>query len=385
MRIKYKPVPRPAPRNPPTRFNIQVNVRVRPTQAGIADKDPEHRYLKESPKLLASFDDNKVIFANRYSGAITDIFKYPNLVFDDEADQQKVYDEMMPFFLSRFMFGYNVNFLCYGQTGSGKTHTAIGPRGTFSKTTISAEIQAEFGMFPRAALYIYEQAQKRGNVVTVSMCQDYFKQLTDVLSEKPVTINPNTSELYGLSEVIVDSAEKMLHIASIIEYKRITSATDMNETSSRSHFVIQLRMYQRNGDLVHINCLKFLDMAGSERPGKSGVGGAATLQTIYTNFSILQFTRVLEVISRMGTLTGGAPIPPGVPWKEVPITQIMKSSFDGSAFTSFILCVSQHEKNTSESWYTMRFGQAASRLKSNVSKPKAHNLERMMRDREREM
>ena len=79
----------------------------------------------------------------------------------------------------------------------------------------------------------------------------------------------------------------MLHIASIIEYKRITSPTDMNETSSRSHFLIQLKMYQRTGDLVQVNCLKFLDMAGSERPGKSGVGGLATLQTIYTNFSIL--------------------------------------------------------------------------------------------------
>ena len=76
-----------------------MNVRVRPAQAGIADNDPDQRYLKESPKLLASFDDNKVIFANRYSGAITDIFKYPRLVFDDQCDQQKVYDEMMPFFL----------------------------------------------------------------------------------------------------------------------------------------------------------------------------------------------------------------------------------------------------------------------------------------------
>ena len=66
-------------------------------------------------------------------------------------------------------------------------------------------------------------------------------------------------------------------------------------------------MYQQCGEMVHVNMFKFMDMAGSERAAKSGVDPMSIegFQCTYVNFSITNFTRVLETMSRMKTVTGG--------------------------------------------------------------------------------
>ena len=59
--------------------------------------------------------------------------------------------------------------------------------------------------------------------------------------------------------------------------------------------------------MVHVNMFKFMDMAGSERIAKSGLDPMKVegYQCIYVNFSITTFTRVLETMGRMKTVTGG--------------------------------------------------------------------------------
>jgi len=46
----------------------------------------------------------------------------------------------------------------------------------------------------------------------------------------------------------------------------------MNDSSSRSHAIVELRMYKKEGEYVHINVLRFIDLAGSERYGKKDAG-----------------------------------------------------------------------------------------------------------------
>ena len=58
-----------------------------------------------------------------------------------------------------------------------------------------------------------------------------------------------------------------------------------------------------------------------------------------------------------------------ISWKESTITRMMKSCFDGTAFSSFIICISTAEKNAGESHCAMKFGLAASKLKSRITKP----------------
>ena len=52
-------------------------------------------------------------------------------------------------------------------------------------------------------------------------------------------------------------------------------------------------------------------------------------------------------------MTGGDKLSDGLGWKETIISTMLKNSFEGYAFTCFIFCVSQHEKNGREGWNTM--------------------------------
>ena len=94
------------------------------------------------------------------------------------------------------------------------------------------------------------------------------------------------------------------------------------------------------------------------------------LQGTYVNNSITTFARVLENISRTKVVTGGQPLPKDIPWKESTITKIMKSCFDGTAFSSFIICISTADKNSGEAYHSCKFGAAAAGLKSKITKPK---------------
>jgi hypothetical protein len=43
----------------------------------------------------------------------------------------------------------------------------------------------------------------------------------------------------------------------------------MNDTSSRTHAVIDIKVYKKDGDNFRVNVLRFMDLSGSERYGKT--------------------------------------------------------------------------------------------------------------------
>jgi len=62
---------------------------------------------------------------------------------------------------------------------------------------------------------------------------------------------------------------------------------------------------------------------------------------VFTNFMLTALARVIGNVSELNKpLTGGETIPSKTFWKEYPMTQTMKSLFDGSAFNAFLFCVS---------------------------------------------
>ena len=50
----------------------------------------------------------------------------------------------------------------------------------------------------------------------------------------------------------------------------------MNSTSSRTNAIMDFKCYKKNGNMIHINSFKFVDMAGSERIEKSGLDSGPT-------------------------------------------------------------------------------------------------------------
>lgn len=83
----------------------------------------------------------------------------------------------------------------------------------------------------------------------------------------------------GLTEVIATSVDEVMSLLRIGNKNRSTEATNANETSSRSHAVLQVIIEYRDkfsGTETDLNFAKLsmIDLAGSERASSTANKGA---------------------------------------------------------------------------------------------------------------
>lgn len=67
---------------------------------------------------------------------------------------------------------------------------------------------------------------------------------------------------------MIESGDQFGEFAKMIGKNRATRATEMNDTSIRTHCLVHLRLYRKNGDKAHICNYKLFDLCGSEKYGK---------------------------------------------------------------------------------------------------------------------
>lgn len=154
-----------------------------------------------------------------------------NHVFTPKDDQILIFDEVSPL-ISSVLDGYNACIMAYGQTGSGKTYTMVGT-------------QDERGVIPRAVHRIFEIIKEREvdyeYQVCLSILEIYNEQVRDLLAHNTTTkidIREFNGTINLMPCLIAPSIENESQAFQIIhkgEANRTTSATLMNEVSSRSH------------------------------------------------------------------------------------------------------------------------------------------------------
>jgi hypothetical protein len=111
-----------------------------------------------------------------------------------------------------------------------------------------------------------------------------------------------------------------------------------------------------------------------------------TYEAIQTNFSLLSLSKVISNISNLKKpLVGGEKVPDGSSYKEMPLTRILKSMFDGSAFSIFVFCLSSHARNGGESFCTMEFADKCNKLKVGIKRVAPKNLENYMKQLQKEI
>jgi hypothetical protein len=134
--------------------------------------------------------------------------------------------------------------------------------------------------------------------------------------------------------------------------------------------------------------MRFVDLAGSERVGKTGAGHVKMdklyLEAVMINYSLLVFARVIFAVTGLKKpIENGAKIPDKTSWKETAIMRILKSSFNGTAFSSFLFCLSQAESNSGESFQTMNFAESCSILKTKITRPKSIKIKQNIEEEEK--
>ena len=206
--------------------------------------------------------------------AKTAVFQYDK-VFDPSSTQAEVFEETQPLVVS-VLDGYNVCIFAYGQTGSGKTHTMQGYDGDPGVNTRALE-QLFLLADERKGVYTYE--------IKVSLCEIYNETIRDLLEPKDkagddkkldVKIAPEGgTTVPGMACVQVASMEDVMALLATGERNRSVGCTNMNEHSSRSHMILAVHTCGTSSvtGARGYGKLNLIDLAGSERVGKSGATG----------------------------------------------------------------------------------------------------------------
>ena len=283
-------------------------------------------------------------------------------VYDPSVDQATVFqDAALPTILDLFK-GYNGTIFVYGQTGSGKTHTMMGPDG--GKDMDNPEYK---GIVPRMINTIFdvvaEAPEEIEFMVKCSYIEIYMEKIRDLLDQAKDNLRVREDKTHGVwiegaTEVYVACPQDVLEVLHQGVSNRAVAATKMNAESSRSHSVFILTVMQKNlksGGSVN-GKLYFVDLAGSEKVGKTGASGQTLEEAKTINKSLSALGNVINA------LTDGKS--KHIPYRDSKLTRILQESLGGNSRTTLVINCSPSSYNESETISTLRFGERAKTIKN---------------------
>merc|ERR1712125_148998 len=133
---------------------------------------------------------------------------------------------------------------------------------------------------------------------------------------------------------------------------RTTMKTDMNEESSRSHSIVQVKTVNihKQDKREYIGKINLVDLAGSENVNKSGVSGQGMREAQNINKSLSALGDVIgALISKSGH----------VPYRNSKLTMMLKDSLGGDSKTLMIVQCSPAQTNVTETLSSLNFASRA--------------------------
>ncbi|KAJ6887029.1 kinesin-like protein KIN-14N [Populus alba x Populus x berolinensis] len=278
-------------------------------------------------------------------------------VFMPDASQDDVFVEISQLVQSA-LDGYKVCIFAYGQTGSGKTYTMMGKSGN----------PEQKGLIPRSLEQIFQtrqslQSQGWKYEMQVSMLEIYNETIRDLLSTKDSsrTEYGSNGKQYGikhdangntlvsdLTVVDVCSTREVSFLLDQASHSRSVGKTQMNEQSSRSHFVFTLRIsgVNENTEQQVQGVLNLIDLAGSERLSKSGSTGDRLRETQAINKSLSSLSNVIFALAKKED---------HVPFRHSKLTYLLQPCLGGDSKTLMFVNISPDHSSSGESLCSLRF------------------------------
>ncbi|KAG0154633.1 hypothetical protein PDIDSM_201 [Penicillium digitatum] len=308
------------------------------------------------------------------------------------ADQNDLFNDLGSPLLDNAFGGYNNCIFAYGQTGSGKSYSMMG----YGK---------EYGVIPRICQSMFErinaiQADKLLNcTVEVSYLEIYNERVRDLLNPSnkgnlKVREHPSTGPyVEDLAKLVVSSFEEIENLMDEGNKARTVAATNMNETSSRSHAVFTLTLTQKRHDqetsmdTEKVSKISLVDLAGSERANSTGATGARLKEGAEINRSLSTLGRVIAALADVSagkTAAGKKKNASMVPYRDSILTWLLKDSLGGNSMTSMIAAISPADINFDETLGTLRYADSAKRIKNHAVVNEDPNA-RMIRELKEEL
>lgn len=142
----------------------------------------------------------------------------------------------------------------------------------------------------------------------------------------------------------------------VIEANRTAKSHALNDRSSRSHCLVQIKLTRKSGKNAVSNKFTFVDLAGSERIAKSLATEVRAAEAVNINTSLSALGRTIKELSKS---KAGF-----IPWRDSALTMLMKNSLSGNCITHLVTCVAESAEMSGETTSTLRFGLTCGQIKS---------------------
>ncbi|KAJ3036992.1 Kinesin-like protein kif16b, partial [Rhizophlyctis rosea] len=207
----------------------------------------------------------------------------------------------------------------------------------------------------------------------------------------------------NLSVYTVRNEQEMLKLMETGNAERTTAATDMNDTSSRSHavFTIVLSQTKFEEDLNLTNeivsKISLVDLAGSERVKVSNTSGDRLREGANINKSLTTLglvikalvershqTHIDHVTSDTASMKSAVKKDVFVPYRDSVLTWLLRDSLGGNSKTIMLATVSPASVHAEETLSTLRFAQRARNI-INIVSVNENPSARLIRDLKQEV
>jgi kinesin family member 1 len=303
------------------------------------------------------------------------------------AGQDSLFNDLGAPLLDNAFQGYNNCIFAYGQTGSGKSYSMMG-------------YGQETGVIPRICRDMFDRIidlQSDKNLhctVEVSYLEIYNERVRDLLNPSTkgnlkVREHPSTGPyVEDLAKLVVRSFPEIENLMDEGNKARTVAATNMNETSSRSHAVFTLTLTQKRHDVEtsmdteKVAKISLVDLAGSERAASTGATGSRLKEGAEINRSLSTLGRVIAALADLST--GKKRNMSMVPYRDSVLTWLLKDSLGGNSMTAMIAAISPADINFEETLSTLRYADSAKRIKNHAIVNEDPNA-RMIRELKEEL
>ncbi|KAM4612311.1 kinesin-like protein KIF1C [Polymixia lowei] len=286
------------------------------------------------------------------------------------ACQQQVYKDIGEEMLLHAFEGYNVCIFAYGQTGAGKSYTMMGK-----------QEPGQEGIIPQLCDDLFRRTG--GNTdpdlqfsVEVSYMEIYCERVRDLLSPKSRgTLRVREHPILGpyvedLSKLAVTGFNDIQDLMDAGNKARTVAATNMNETSSRSHAVFTIVFTQRRRDQMtsldteKVSKISLVDLAGSERADSSGAKGTRLKEGANINKSLTTLGKVISALAEMQSSKKRKS--DFIPYRDSVLTWLLKENLGGNSRTAMIAALSPADINYEETLSTLRYADRAKQIRCNA-------------------
>ncbi|XP_059427155.1 kinesin-like protein KIF1A isoform X11 [Carassius carassius] len=355
--------------------SVKVAVRVRPFNS---------REMSKESKCIIQMSGNTTTIINPKAPKETKSFNFDYSYWShttpedtNYASQQQVFRDIGEEMLLHAFEGYNVCIFAYGQTGAGKSYTMMGK-----------QEKDQQGIIPLLCEDLFTKINDSNTdnnmsySVEVSYMEIYCERVRDLLNPKNKgNLRVREHPLLGpyvedLSKLAVTSYNDIQDLMDSGNKARTVAATNMNETSSRSHAVFNIIFTQKRHDSETDNTsekvskISLVDLAGSERADSTGAKGTRLKEGANINKSL---TTLGKVISALAEVDSGSnknkkkkKVESFIPYRDSVLTWLLRENLGGNSRTAMVAALSPADINYDETLSTLRYADRAKQIRCNA-------------------